>query len=262
MRHKCRSCENFDLCDRCFKGARPASHDAAHSFRPMSPKSAVYYASGGSRISLEPDDEDYNTDSKHLMLQARGWFVDTVTELGPWIKMRSPGPGRISLRLDLSGLPGDTTGLSDGFQRAITGNRRILTVRGANDHGTEEQISCVPRTWLQAVRDIHLAKDSMELSGLQNQIMTSISLMASGSRRYAVTGKSIGFVPASTEPGDAVCILAGCTVPVVLRKTTWLNNDDWVLVGECYVEGLMEGEFMKAMMDSGTLVEPSHISIG
>lgn len=268
VRHKCRDCRDFDLCDGCFTEP-PASHDAGHAFRQIPPKSAVYHASGPSRISLGPETEYSGVKgSDHLTLQARGWFVDTVSRLGPWMRM-SRGPDGVSVRLNLSGLTGADAdgispahGLSDGFARAITGNRRVVTVGSASHGAEEEEISCVPGAWLQAVKETCLARDSVPLSDLQRQIMTSMSLMASGSRRYAVTGKSMGFVPTSAEPGDAVCILAGCTVPVVLRKTTWLRREDWVLVGECYIEGLMEGEFIKAMMASGNLVEPSHITIG
>lgn len=50
---------------------------------------------------------------------------------------------------------------------------------------------------------------------------------------------------AKTKPGDAVCILIGCTVPVVLRK---VHSASWALIGECYIEGFMEGEFMKEVI--------------
>lgn len=261
VRHKCENCSDFDLCNDCFASSL---HDPGHSFRSIKPKSAVYYASGGSRTRLGPE-AGFETlrESPHLVLCARGWFADTVSQVGPWINMDRGADG-ISFGINWSGLPDAKAPRpdeqSDGFFRAITGNRRIVTARGTNGAG-EEEISCVPETWVQAVREDWMSGDSVPLSELQKQIMTSLSLMASGPRRYAVTGKSMGFVPNSAEPGDAVCILAGGTVPVVLRKATWLNNDSWVLIGECYIEGVMEGEFMRAMEPSGSFVEPSHISI-
>jgi hypothetical protein len=40
--------------------------------------------------------------------------------------------------------------------------------------------------------------------------------------------KYIGLVPAGTNPGDVVCILFGCSVPMVLRQ----KFDTYTLVGE------------------------------
>lgn len=53
----------------------------------------------------------------------------------------------------------------------------------------------------------------------------------------------IGLIPKQAEVGDQICILWGCSVPVVLRA----NDDDkygqsWTLIGEAFVHGLMNGE--------------------
>ena len=53
-----------------------------------------------------------------------------------------------------------------------------------------------------------------------------------------------GLAPEGTEAGDIVCILFGCTVPVVLKR---LEKDStmqelYELVGEAYVHGVMDGE--------------------
>ncbi|KAH8680284.1 heterokaryon incompatibility protein-domain-containing protein [Ilyonectria robusta] len=53
----------------------------------------------------------------------------------------------------------------------------------------------------------------------------------------------VGMAPERTVKGDLVCILFGCSVPVVLRPT----DDDggqqrFRLVGECFVDGWMSGE--------------------
>jgi hypothetical protein len=38
--------------------------------------------------------------------------------------------------------------------------------------------------------------------------------------------------------GDLLCVLWGCSVPLVLR----IEGDHHVLVGECYAYGIMDGE--------------------
>ena len=51
------------------------------------------------------------------------------------------------------------------------------------------------------------------------------------------TGETmIGLVPAESEAGDVICLIAGLDVPFVLRK---LENGAYILVGEAYVHGVM-----------------------
>ena len=66
--------------------------------------------------------------------------------------------------------------------------------------------------------------------------------------RYAITGgrklfisKSghMGLCPESTEPADVICIIFGADVPFVLRP---LQNGHFLLVGECYIDGFMDGQ--------------------
>jgi hypothetical protein len=43
--------------------------------------------------------------------------------------------------------------------------------------------------------------------------------------------------------GDIVCILWGCSVPVVLRERNEENGRRYFnFVGECYLDGMMDGE--------------------
>lgn len=48
----------------------------------------------------------------------------------------------------------------------------------------------------------------------------------------------IGLAPMAAVEGDALVVLKGCSVPVVLRK----ERGFWRCVGECYVHGIMGGE--------------------
>lgn len=59
------------------------------------------------------------------------------------------------------------------------------------------------------------------------------------SRRFFVTLEGmIGLGPASLQQGDYVVILFGGLTPFVLR----FHNLVYLLVGECYVNGQMDGE--------------------
>lgn len=48
----------------------------------------------------------------------------------------------------------------------------------------------------------------------------------------------IGLGPKSMVPGDKVCVVLGCDAPLILRPTT---EDEWMIVGDCYVHGIMDG---------------------
>ena len=48
--------------------------------------------------------------------------------------------------------------------------------------------------------------------------------------------------PPRADKGDDVCVLFGCSVPVVLRK----RHGTWEFIGECYLHGYMNGEILKS----------------
>ena len=60
-------------------------------------------------------------------------------------------------------------------------------------------------------------------------------------RRLVLTQRgSVGIAPTCARPCDEVCILFGCSVPVILRQ----HEDGYEFIGECYInsiEGVMDG---------------------
>lgn len=48
----------------------------------------------------------------------------------------------------------------------------------------------------------------------------------------------IGIVPTGAEQGDIICILLGCSTPLLVRPF----DGRYKLIGECYVHGIMKGE--------------------
>jgi hypothetical protein len=61
-------------------------------------------------------------------------------------------------------------------------------------------------------------------------------------RPFISTEGYVGLVPAHSLPGDSICILYGAIVPFVLRRAI---NGEFELVGEAYVYGIMDGEFLE-----------------
>ncbi|KAM6506424.1 hypothetical protein FSOLCH5_013405 [Fusarium solani] len=68
--------------------------------------------------------------------------------------------------------------------------------------------------------------------------------VASAGRRLFVTSKGyVGLGPAAMMEGDRIVVLFGGSVPFVLR---WHDGRGWLLIGECFVNGLMRGEAVAA----------------
>ena len=85
---------------------------------------------------------------------------------------------------------------------------------------------------------------------------------------FTMSGGRFGLGPWDTKAGDIVFVLLGCNVPVILRP----DGERWVLVGEAFVLGIMDGEMAEVAErdgpvdsedvehDSGRIVESVLIS--
>jgi hypothetical protein len=65
---------------------------------------------------------------------------------------------------------------------------------------------------------------------------------------HSSRGPWIGLAPRNCEVGDLICILFGCSVPVVLKETKALYmtaNSVCKIVGEAYIYGMMDGEAVR-----------------
>jgi len=60
-------------------------------------------------------------------------------------------------------------------------------------------------------------------------------------RRLILTQKKyLGLAPEHVAPGDVVTILMGAQLPIILRRV----ESHYILIGEAYVHGIMDGEAM------------------
>jgi hypothetical protein len=56
----------------------------------------------------------------------------------------------------------------------------------------------------------------------------------------------VGLIPQRARFGDFVCVLYGCSVPVILRRYhTPPGRPYWRLLGDAYVDGIMNGELFQ-----------------
>ncbi|KAG6364696.1 hypothetical protein INS49_006300 [Diaporthe citri] len=145
------------------------------------------------------------------------------------------------------------------------GNELIQLVKFANEDG-EPGRSGPPwfPAWWELNKDLHIRGFSVEeICQMKASLFPSSAtgghipkhsksvfsrirgVMGGKIRRLMVTKEGyIGVAPRRAQKGDIVCVLYGCSVPVVLRKS---GTDDesaslCKFVGECYVDGLMDGE--------------------
>jgi hypothetical protein len=72
-----------------------------------------------------------------------------------------------------------------------------------------------------------------KFEGVMQQVLTGNSFMST-------TRGLVGIAPGNAEPGDHVVIVKGLTTPCVLRSVE--GTGSYVLVGPCYVHGIMYGE--------------------
>ena len=84
-------------------------------------------------------------------------------------------------------------------------------------------------------------KYACETSSHFDTFGTSVKAATAG-RSFFVTGEGyMGLAPRFAEKGDLICVLLGCSVPVVIRKM----GTRYVVLGDTYVYGMMHGEMME-----------------
>jgi hypothetical protein len=59
-------------------------------------------------------------------------------------------------------------------------------------------------------------------------------------RLMTATNRYLGLRPVKAEKGDTMCILLGSGRPIILRP----SGERYLIVGDCYVHVIMEGEAM------------------
>lgn len=111
-----------------------------------------------------------------------------------------------------------------------------------DDEGQEGEMT----RWEKAVKDAEeearkqqLEKVEAKWKAWQRDNKFGEMLKYAYNRRFARTSKGyFSLVPASTKKGDFVGIFSGSDVPLIIREF----GEDWKLVGQGYVHGIMHGE--------------------
>ena len=103
-------------------------------------------------------------------------------------------------------------------------------------------------------------------STIVNRFLRRVQAVIWMRRLFATQRGFLGLAPEECRKGDFICILYGCSVPIILRRHDTNPVDDmyYEFIGECYVHDLMDGEafaIQKKEQDGnrdGTHEDPKH----
>jgi hypothetical protein len=75
-------------------------------------------------------------------------------------------------------------------------------------------------------------------------------------RKFFITNSGfIGIGRSGMKSGDLIAVILGIGVPLVLREVDGRESPRYLLVGECYVQGIMDGELVQRRLNSRTEAE-------
>ncbi|KAJ4989320.1 Intramembrane protease 2 [Stagonosporopsis vannaccii] len=138
-------------------------------------------------------------------------------------------------------------GITEAYCRTLV-NDRISD----EDHPVKTLLSMERcRIFLEAIwtnnDEIGVAYRQVDQSQITEYMITVVSALG-GSCFVTTSCGYIGIAPSATKAGDIITILFGCHKPIVLRPLRDRNdvgdNLRYLVVGSCYVHGIMNGEFI------------------
>lgn len=95
--------------------------------------------------------------------------------------------------------------------------------------------------------------DINELETESTDLFGALALVRNTKNRclFRTSRAYIGLALLEVSAGDKICILGGAQVPFVLRPV----QEEWRVVGECYVHGIMDGDAVKAFLSTSEHLE-------
>ncbi|KAH8751883.1 heterokaryon incompatibility protein-domain-containing protein [Hyaloscypha finlandica] len=212
------------------------SYSACHSVRPLGTmigdhcELAIRGVDVDSVLAtVEVPGDDLLADCKHHMTGAKGlyawkkYFKDYPTGCDPlhaWIR---------TVCADMDGTDIKARRLSPELVKAYEIQHRFW-------ESPEEDQRLIMRAQGNDIEEW-----SESLLAIKNRFGLAV-IFASVNRTFFISRKGyMGMGPEIMEKEDMICVILGCNVPLVLRKV----RDHYLLVGECFVWGLMDGEAVR-----------------
>lgn len=228
------------------------------------PDKTPYQASGTLRgaWSFERDPKplsDYELDPGGVqILSVLGFQLDTIRKIEDkalggtlpksWLAYKRPERTTSVDNNSLSYHHKKGSGSSD-FERNVSTEfwKTMVAGKGPNGQNPPMSYSLVCQELFETTTDILLQSKRDRTTNVILKEFIDRVLSVIWGRRLAKTAfhDRLALLPGAAEMGDVICILYGCSVPVVLRKTgeqTTTGEDLWQLIGECYMYEMMAGD--------------------
>jgi Heterokaryon incompatibility protein (HET) len=219
------------------------------------PGERTYSASGDYPTAWE-----FSKDDKVRSLTVKGFRLDEV------LKVKDPAPNGIIPNSwpEFVGWTDFKTDPPEEFWRTLVADR------------TAEKGEC-PLYYARACQAVFLEKveggnvvtsdiTTTIDSELMESVMERLRSVVWGRRLIRTKGQQLlGLAPSeprATKKHDLVCILLGCTVPVILRErghNPETGKPFYRLMGECYIHGMMDGDAFKIKNKEGIKYETFEI---
>ncbi|KAK3989074.1 heterokaryon incompatibility protein-domain-containing protein [Cladorrhinum sp. PSN332] len=161
------------------------------------------------------------------LVAGKGWYGTPVTDRRHALADFADAvlTGRLVWALE-EGAFGRTDGNEENGKRGRVGH--------AHEEG-KEQSNIVSTDTLR-----ELAKE-----GNGNLAMDAVATACTGRRLFTTSSGMKGVGPVEMKPGDRVCIIYGTSTPFIIRKAESKREEDFLFVGECYIDELMDGKVLK-----------------
>jgi hypothetical protein len=151
------------------------------------------------------------------------------------------------------------------FEPTVGAGRWKSVLKTHLDESGPAQMECMMHEHLQAhwayeadeaLSLLHARSEKTEGGSNFERVASTSAFPCHGRCFFVASDGSVGLCPATAKEGDHIVILLGGNVPFLLRK---VNAEDlapaFELVGECYVDGIMHGEYIKKRMSEGKTPE-------
>lgn len=177
------------------------------------------------------------------------------TALGEWLQAcclcALQGAASSILWPDSTTLPTKANGVPRPSPELLTALSRTMMC----DWGTKENEPTLEAEQLELVGDLltyvfetsqgHSIELPQSLTG-EDSAFNTIMAKWSAVRRFCFTSNGrLGQLAPGSEPGDRICVLGGGEVPFVIRPASGDSEGMYKFVGECYLDGMMDGEAWK-----------------
>lgn len=231
--------------------------DELVSHRGLGSPIKIYEASGLSHPR-------FHFDAQRLCVE--GFFLDEVYAVQPPALMGNIPPGWV----DFLGWTDTSTPPPEKVWRLLVANRKSdgqlppiyyrLACRQAFEQIKPDRSFNLSQRFQQITPDrgLDISQQLADSTTLVQDFLIRVESVVWGRRLIKTEQHSfVGLAPAETENGDLVAILYGCSVPVILRRVLDPQSKEVVyrLIGECYIEGMMDGQALDIRDAMGTRTE-------